>query len=137
LASLRKFTSTLSHTIPFLKSESQPYAFALALLSIFSIFIVELVAFRWGSSKLAKLGITHDPHGHNTGSHAAHGPETNGSRGPDEEQAITDAPLEKLDSSSDEHSHDKQPDNVLDKPSAQVLGIFILEFGVVLHRYEL
>lgn len=35
----------------------QPYAFGFCLLSLFSIFIVELVAFRWGSSKLAKLGL--------------------------------------------------------------------------------
>lgn len=37
----------------------KPYALALALLSIFSIFIVELAAFRIGTAKLAKLGIAH------------------------------------------------------------------------------
>ena len=40
---------------------NKPYALALCLLSIFSIFIVELLAFRWGTSKLAKLGITYGP----------------------------------------------------------------------------
>ncbi|KAJ7181052.1 ZIP-like iron-zinc transporter [Mycena filopes] len=52
-----------------------PYALALCLLSIFSIFILELVAFRWGTAKLKRIGMRHDPHGHFTGSHAAHGPE--------------------------------------------------------------
>ena len=37
----------------------QPYALALALLSAFSIFIVELFAFRIGTAKLKKLGIHH------------------------------------------------------------------------------
>ena len=37
----------------------QPYALAIAMFSLFSIFIVELVAFRWGTAKLAKLGVVH------------------------------------------------------------------------------
>ena len=37
----------------------KPYALALCLLSIFAIFLLELVAFRWGTAKLAKLGKTH------------------------------------------------------------------------------
>ncbi|KAJ8495293.1 hypothetical protein ONZ45_g12915 [Pleurotus djamor] len=44
-----------------------PYALALCLLGIFVIFVAELIAFRWGTAKLAQLGITHDPHGHNAG----------------------------------------------------------------------
>ncbi|KAI0083562.1 Zinc/iron permease [Irpex rosettiformis] len=39
-----------------------PYALALALISIFLIFVVELVAMRWGTAKLAALGLVHDPH---------------------------------------------------------------------------
>jgi hypothetical protein len=42
-----------------LTSPLQPYALAFCLLSIFSIFIVELVAFRWGTAKLAALGVRH------------------------------------------------------------------------------
>ena len=37
----------------------QPYALALCLLSIFLIFIIELIAFRWGTSKLKQLGLEH------------------------------------------------------------------------------
>jgi hypothetical protein len=40
-------------------TSSQPYALALALFSIFGIFIIELIAFRWGTSKLAALNIQH------------------------------------------------------------------------------
>jgi hypothetical protein len=40
-------------------SPRQPYALALALLSIFSIFIVELIAFRWGTAKLMALDMKH------------------------------------------------------------------------------
>ena len=54
----------------------QPYAFGICLLSIYLIFIVELVAFRWGTARLERLGLAHDAHGHGLASHAAHGPET-------------------------------------------------------------
>ncbi|KAF7344750.1 hypothetical protein MVEN_01635700 [Mycena venus] len=53
-----------------------PYALALRLLSIMSIFILELVALRWSTARLKKINVTHDPHGHSVGSHAAHGPES-------------------------------------------------------------
>ena len=51
---------------------------AICLGSIFMIFVVELIAFRWGTAVLAKVGLKHDPHGHGlaTGAHAAHGPES-------------------------------------------------------------
>lgn len=34
----------------------------ICMLSLFSIFIVELIAFRWGTAKLAALGIKHGEH---------------------------------------------------------------------------
>lgn len=37
----------------------QPWALAICMFSIFCIFFVELLAFRWGTSRLAKLGITY------------------------------------------------------------------------------
>lgn len=37
----------------------QPFALALAMLSIFLIFIVEIIAFRWGTAKLAAIGMEH------------------------------------------------------------------------------
>ncbi|KAF7310046.1 ZIP-like iron-zinc transporter [Mycena indigotica] len=96
-----------------------PYALALCLLSIFSIFIVELVAFRWGTAKLDSIGLRHDPHGHHTGSHAAHGPEGTQTPPSDVEEALQ---------KPQQHHH-----HLGDSASAQIVGIAILEFGVLLH----
>ncbi|KAJ7653132.1 ZIP-like iron-zinc transporter [Mycena polygramma] len=101
-----------------------PYALALCLLSIFSIFILELVAFRWGTSKLEKLGLRHDPHGHHTASHAAHGPE-GAQTSP---KANTD-----VEGQVNGHHRHAEPTHLDDSASAQIIGIAILEFGVLLH----
>ncbi|KAG6890084.1 hypothetical protein C0995_012033 [Termitomyces sp. Mi166 len=99
-----------------------PYALALCMLSIFSIFVVELVAFRWGTSKLKKLGFGYDPHGHEPGSHAAHGPESSSSneRGDPESQDL-------------KHQHGTHTNTMEDRAVAQIIGVGILEFGVLLH----
>lgn len=65
-----------------------------------------------------------DPHGHNIGSQAAHGPE-----------GALSEPAEKKDiaSSGDNESINSvgpMDDNAL----AQIVGVAILEFGVALHR---
>ncbi|KAG2068736.1 ZIP-like iron-zinc transporter [Suillus decipiens] len=99
-----------------------PYPLALALLSVFCIFIVELVAFRWGTAKLAALGVRHDAHGHGLGAHAAHGPE-GGIRNDDSNSEKTTQDLESA------HTH-KGPDL---GAAGQIIGVFILEFGVLLH----
>jgi zinc transporter 1/2/3 len=106
-----------------------PYALALALLSIFGIFIVELIAFRWGTARLAAINVKHDAHGHNVGgSHSAHGPEGQ-QRAP--EWTGTDMACEK-NSVDDIESLQKQKD-IDDSAAAQIIGVFILEFGVILH----
>jgi solute carrier family 39 (zinc transporter), member 1/2/3 len=136
---------------------SQPYALAIALISIFTIFIIELIAFRWGTAKLAALGITHDPHGHGIsqdgiGTHAAHGPESERNRSTSEspsssEQETTVIEKEKdleagLETAKDwarEHGHHQghshtHSHDLSDQAASQIVGIAILEFGVVLHR---
>ncbi|KAI0046087.1 ZIP zinc/iron transport family [Auriscalpium vulgare] len=104
--------------------QEYPYALALALLSIFSIFIVELVAFRIGTARLAKLGIRHDAHGHSVGGHAAHGPEGDA----DVEEDFDGPPRKEFreDSAADQADAEH---NAL----AQIIGVAILEFGIVLH----
>lgn len=67
-----------------------------------------------------------DPHGHDIGSdgaHTAHGPE------------MTTSQDQKLSSGSDIEKMGASPGGraVLDSATAQVLGIAILEFGVVFH----
>jgi solute carrier family 39 (zinc transporter), member 1/2/3 len=74
-----------------------------------------------------------DPHGHGIGGHAAHGPESSpvaqNTSKPDIQEKERD--LEHNDSEPDVHLVE---DNVPDSPLAQVIGIAILEFGVLLHR---
>lgn len=36
---------------------SKPYALALCMLSMFCVFLVELLALRWGTARLRKLGL--------------------------------------------------------------------------------
>ncbi|RDB23651.1 Zinc-regulated transporter 1 [Hypsizygus marmoreus] len=103
-----------------------PYALALCLLSIFIIFLVELIAFRWGTARLLRLGLHHDAHGHNLGSHAAHGPEANYNVQPQ-----TD-PKPEHDSDIESAGHAAH-NTILDNAVAQIIGIAILEFGVALH----
>ncbi|KJA28165.1 hypothetical protein HYPSUDRAFT_62552 [Hypholoma sublateritium FD-334 SS-4] len=108
-----------------------PYALALCLLSIFSIFIVELIAFRWGTSKLAKIGMVHDAHGHDHGSHAAHGPESNyvqSSKIADKDQSLD---IEET-AQAPEHVHSH---GFEDSITTQIIGVGILEFGVLLHSF--
>ncbi|KAJ4473600.1 Zinc/iron permease [Lentinula aciculospora] len=106
-----------------------PYALALCLLSIFSIFIVELIAFRWGTAKLAKIGVSYDAHGHEAGA-----------QGEKDVQDLTRAAEEAHAASKSSHSiHESETKQtqagvaVLDSPATQILGVAILEFGVVLH----
>lgn len=106
-----------------------PYALALCMLSIFLLFVIEVIAFRWGTAKLTKLGTRYDTHGHEAGgSHAAHGPEDNDSLSISEQNRTPD--VEKTAPSA---SSPHKPHSVIDNPVSQIVGIAILEFGVVLH----
>ncbi|KAJ3996316.1 ZIP-like iron-zinc transporter [Lentinula boryana] len=121
-----------------------PYALALCLLSIFSIFIVELIAFRWGTTKLASIGVAYDAHGHEAGAHAAHGPEFSAqdiAESGKDAQDLTRIVEEARAASHSSHSvnesgilkNTRANVAVLDSPTTQILGVAILEFGVVLH----
>ncbi|KAF7308272.1 hypothetical protein HMN09_00675200 [Mycena chlorophos] len=120
--------------------QEYPYALALCLLSIMSIFIVELVTFRWGTAKLTKLGIHHDTHGHDIGSHAAHGPEGAGLPTSLQSKAVDDGSDEAELGQRSGHSrisHDDLESSTMKfispETAAHILGIAILEFGVLLH----
>ena len=118
----------------------QPYALALALLSIFLIFIVELIAMRWGTAKLSSLGIVHDPHA-STYNHpplCLESPEPHTADGTSSDQlTVTEREQEKSISTPTldlEHaSHHTTTTPAL--ASAQLVGIAILEFGVILHSF--
>ncbi|KAF8518935.1 ZIP-like iron-zinc transporter [Hysterangium stoloniferum] len=102
-----------------------PWALAISMASVFSIFFVELVAFRWGRAKLASIGLeAHDPHGHGIGpggAHSAHGPEM---------------PMKEHSEKDPESSiglHEASASSALDTAIARIIGIAILEFGVLFH----
>jgi len=123
------------------------------MFGVFGIFFMELIAFRVGTQRLKALGFDHDPHGHGVagGSHAAHGPEqyTQGSQA----QPSAGADIESVESHSSSHGqdlekqipssshqhhqhghhHHESSNNVLDDPIPQIIGVAILEFGVLLH----
>ncbi|KAF8623214.1 hypothetical protein AX15_006452 [Amanita polypyramis BW_CC] len=99
--------------------QDYPYAMALCLVSIFAIFITEVIAFRVGTTRLQKIGAKHDVHGHAHGStHAAHGPEV-----------LSDV-LKRDASGNDADTVELAYDQDV---AARVVGIAILEFGVALH----
>jgi len=123
--------------------QGYPYPLALALLSAFSIFIVELFAFRIGTAKLKKLGIHHDAHGHHAGGVVAHGPEGSPVAGPTSPRNpdVESMHLEKPDKGSSETGQSVNRvdggghiTTVTDESAmAQLIGVGILEFGVILH----
>ncbi|PPQ62896.1 hypothetical protein CVT24_006294 [Panaeolus cyanescens] len=123
------FVHLLSHGLEALESPCLSekwhefhYGMAFCLLSIFAIFIIEIVAFRVGTSKLKKLGRSHDAHGHGPGSHAAHGPE-----GSFDDKSKNDT------NSSDVEVARTPTHPFQDSMTTQIIGVAILEFGVVLH----
>ncbi|VDB99924.1 unnamed protein product [Peniophora sp. CBMAI 1063] len=116
------------------KWQDYPYALALALLSIFLLFVAELFAFRIGTAKLKRLGVpAYDAHGHGLGGHSAHGPESGHSPEPsDLERQQQEAAIKaKIDDSESALSQDTA--EAMHSALAQIIGIAILEFGVVLH----
>jgi len=75
-----------------------------------------------------------DAHGHNLGSHAAHGPESTF-----DQSVIQEAKEETSSAASDvevakDHHHHTHPHGIPDSLITQIIGVGILEFGVVLHR---
>ncbi|GAA5893587.1 uncharacterized protein JCM6883_003570 [Sporobolomyces salmoneus] len=132
---------------------------AIAMVAVFSIWIVELVAHRWGASYLKRRGLkAHDPHlanGGNEISHTPHGqhvaetPEEALARQGtlvdlEEGDAGKDAVIDSRPSSittptlvppsSSPHHHDHS--SFIDESSfAQLLGVLILEFGIVFHSF--
>jgi zinc transporter 1/2/3 len=62
--------------------------------------------------------IPSDAHGHAVDSYAAHGPETNNAS--DSEKG---------------HLEKTEDHTIADSALAQIIGVAILEFGVLLHRY--
>jgi len=95
-----------------------PYALAFAMLSIFILFIVELVAFRLGTAKLEQLGMRSRPHGHKATAEAI---------------VENDHAATKQEELSDTESGHAAAYTMTESALAQIIGVAILEFGVLLH----
>jgi zinc transporter 1/2/3 len=104
--------------------QDYPYPLALCMLSIFSIFLVEFIAFRWGTAKLAKINKSYDTHGHDHRAHAAHGPEGG---------VPADTENKKIKDIEEDSDGEHRPAHLTSDALTQVLGVAILEFGVTLH----
>lgn len=117
------------------------------MMSLLAVFLVELFAFRIGTAKLKAAGFgAYDAHGHDGPSHASHGPEMGG---PPTPPAVDDIEAASVSGdvsagSSDEkhghgHGHDAAHSHAVAQADlqgdllAQILGVAILEFGVVFH----
>ncbi|KAG8980947.1 high-affinity Zn(2+) transporter zrt1 [Tulasnella sp. 427] len=107
--------------------QSYPWASAITMISMFILFLTELFAFRIGTAKLDALNVKYDPHGHElaeAGHHSAHGPEA-------ERLAHT---KEREVDSSDPEAHDHSRVSEFYRTTfAQIIGVSILEFGVIFH----
>jgi solute carrier family 39 (zinc transporter), member 1/2/3 len=80
----------------------------------------------------AHINLKIDAHGHGVGSVAAHGPEGDDQRGL--EQTNGNRSYEKK--NIDDVESLQVARNMDDNAAAQIIGVMILEFGVVLHRYN-
>jgi solute carrier family 39 (zinc transporter), member 1/2/3 len=114
------------------------------LTSLFATFVVQLVAYRWGTNYLAKRGIayesemSHRPEGYNgiDNTHGGHdvgtGMPVNGSNpnGAAEAGRIQSEKLESKETLVGEGYKDASEET---PAAAQILGVAILEFGVVFH----
>lgn len=109
--------------------KTYPWASAITMMSMFALFLTELFAFRIGTAKLEALKVNYDPHGHDlaqAGHHSAHGPEA---------ERIQPQTKEKETDSSDVEAHDEhaRAREFYSTTMAQIIGVSILEFGVIFH----
>lgn len=128
-----------------------PFAFGICLASLFFVFVLQLVMFRFGTEKLEKLGFKDKPHGHpgihghvsgtGTDGHAhAHGAfvdATNPAEGAADAHAHTGSDMHKAESgslSSADNSVAYRDASEESPALAQLLGVATLEFGVIFHR---
>ncbi|GAA5821718.1 hypothetical protein JCM11251_000987 [Rhodosporidiobolus azoricus] len=115
-----------------------PYPFAICLVSLFMVFVTQLVAFRLGSAKLAKLGFKGPAHIHVTG-HPGHVQAQDAAAvvGPSEAGTATAGSVDSMEKGASSHGSESDfgfTDASEQNPViAQMMSVFTLEFGVCLH----
>jgi len=100
------------------------------MVAVFLLFFAELIAFRWGTARLTKLGANYDAHGHGH-DYAAHGPE--GTKDPTAPATTEPKSSQISDAESQTHAEVRRPPTQGPSPLAQIIAVVILEFGVVFH----
>jgi zinc transporter 1/2/3 len=100
------------------------------MAAVFFLFFAELIAFRWGTARLAKLGANYDAHGHSHG-YVAHGPE--GANDPTTLLTAEPKSPSTHDTESQTHVEVHHAHTEESSPLAQIVSVVILEFGVVFH----
>ncbi|CAO1637464.1 unnamed protein product [Sympodiomycopsis kandeliae] len=111
--------------------QSYPFAFAFAMISMFMTFLVELLAFRLGSGIASRLA--YDPHKgghHHANEHAHTSPAIAAHR--QSEGLVSHGSDEEVGKSADSDS-DAKSDTTLSAAASEILGVAILEFGVIFH----
>jgi len=102
------------------------------MAAVFFLFFAELIAFRWGTARLAKRGANYDAHGHGHGhGYTAHGPE--GTKDPTHVAAteVKLSPSNDAESQAQAEPHHTHTGET--SPLAQIVAVIILEFGVIFH----
>ncbi|KZV85852.1 ZIP zinc/iron transport family [Exidia glandulosa HHB12029] len=115
--------------------DDYPWAPAMAMLAVFALFLVELVAYRWGTAKMTALGLSAHAFSDTqaAGMSAAHGPEPPRTTAPNDEETSVATSKKAF---AAPHSHAVHADGSEDTGAtvlAQLVGVAILEFGVVFH----
>ena len=114
------------------------------MFSLFAIFLVELIAFRVGTARLEKArAAAYDSHGHGVGgAGAAHGPEPSTPREPPagtltlpavSSRSVATSATEKHHGHGHEVESGDQLHTMSDSTFTQLIGVAILEFGVMFH----
>ncbi|KAK6201022.1 Zinc/iron permease [Scheffersomyces amazonensis] len=122
--------------------QAYPYAFAISLFTLFSLFFFELVAYRLIDKKLESEGQSHSHFGDESvyvkkdiESESEHEHEEKGNNDGTKE-------LEKLYPDHFSHAHDHQDPEAIGTPIqdsdkeqyyGQLLNVFVLEFGIIFH----
>lgn len=110
----------------------QPWPSAISMAAVFFLFFAELIAFRWGTAKLARLGANYDAHGHGHG-YTAHGPEGAKDPTPAATTQAKSPPSSDVESQAQVEVHHTHTHTHESSPLAQIIAVVILEFGVIFH----
>ncbi|KZP01801.1 ZIP-like iron-zinc transporter [Calocera viscosa TUFC12733] len=101
------------------------WAPAIAMMAVFAVFLVELFAFRWGTAKLKSLGVE-TAHGHEQEQEQEDAHSHGHEHDPGHSHSHSHSPG---------HSHDPghSHSHAVTSGAPQILGVAILEFGVIFH----